>query len=142
MFVAHIDGASRGNPGHAAYGVRVCDAAGVEVARLGEYLGRQTNNYAEYQGLIAALRWARDHSVETFIVRSDSQLLVRQMQGRYKVKSATLRPLWQQACGARATSRRTRSPTPCSMHDPGASGAPRNSVTPVASATEPKPRKP
>ena len=97
MFVAHIDGASRGNPGHAAYGVQVCDAAGVEVARLGEYLGRQTNNYAEYQGLIAALRWARDHSVETFMVRSDSQLLVRQMQGRYKVKSTTLRPLWQQA---------------------------------------------
>ncbi len=97
IFVAHIDGASRGNPGHAAYGVRVCDAAGVEVARLGEYLGRQTNNYAEYQGLIAALRWARDNGVEAFVVRSDSQLLVRQMQGRYKVKSATLRPLWQQA---------------------------------------------
>ena len=97
MFVAHIDGASRGNPGHAAYGVRVCDAAGVEVARLGEYLGRKTNNYAEYQGLIAALRWARDNRVEAFMVRSDSQLLVRQMQGRYKVKSPTLRPLWRQA---------------------------------------------
>ncbi len=97
MFVAHIDGASRGNPGHAAYGVRVCDSGGVEVARFGEYLGHQTNNYAEYQGLIAALRWARDNDVEAFMVRSDSQLLVRQMQGRYKVKSATLRPLWQQA---------------------------------------------
>ncbi len=97
MFVAHIDGASRGNPGHSAYGVRVCDAGGVEVARFGEYLGHQTNNYAEYQGLIAALRWARDNGVEAFMVRSDSQLLVRQMQGRYKVKSSTLRPLWQQA---------------------------------------------
>ncbi len=108
MFVAHIDGASRGNPGHAAYGVRVCDAAGVEVARLGEYLGRQTNNYAEYQGLIAALRWARDNRVEAFMVRSDSQLLVRQMQGRYKVKSPTLRPLWRQASELSASLRKFR----------------------------------
>ena len=97
MLVAHIDGASRGNPGHAAYGVCVFDAAGAEVARIGEYLGRQTNNYAEYQGLIAALRWALDNGVEELMVRSDSQLLVRQMQGRYKVKSVTLRPLWQKA---------------------------------------------
>lgn len=108
MFVAHIDGASRGNPGHAAYGVRVCDAEGVEVAQLGEYLGRQTNNYAEYQGLIAALLWAREQGVEAFMVRSDSQLLVRQMQGRYKVKSATLRPLWQQASELAATLRTFR----------------------------------
>ncbi|HJO02411.1 MAG TPA: ribonuclease HI family protein [Acidobacteriota bacterium] len=108
MFVAHIDGASRGNPGHAAYGVRVCDATGVEVATLGEYLGRQTNNYAEYQGLIAALRWASDNGVEAFTVRSDSQLLVRQMQGRYKVKSTTLRPLWQQASELAATLRTFR----------------------------------
>lgn len=97
MLTAYIDGASRGNPGDAAYGVRVCDADGNEVARFGGYLGRQTNNFAEYRGLIAALEWAGEQSVEALRVRSDSQLLVRQMQGRYRVKSASLRPLWEEA---------------------------------------------
>lgn len=95
--VANIDGASRGNPGHAAFGVRICDADGQEVDRLGGYLGRQTNNYAEYRGLIAALRWALDNEVDELEVRSDSQLLVRQMQGRYRVKSPSLRPLYEEA---------------------------------------------
>ncbi len=97
MLTAYIDGASRGNPGDSAFGVRVCDADGQELTRFGGYLGRQTNNHAEYQGLIAALRWAGEHDVEALRVRSDSQLLVRQMQGRYRVKSASLRPLWRQA---------------------------------------------
>lgn len=97
MLVANIDGASRGNPGEAAYGVRVCDADGNEVATIGGYLGRQTNNHAEYQGLIAALQWARENGIAALEVRSDSQLLVRQMQGAYRVKSPGLRPLFEQA---------------------------------------------
>lgn len=97
MHVAFVDGASRGNPGEAAYGVRVCDADGVEVSRFGGYLGKQTNNHAEYCGLIAALRWAHEHRVQALEIRSDSQLLVRQMTGEYRVKSATLRPLWEEA---------------------------------------------
>ena len=101
--IAFIDGASRGNPGDAAYGVRIIDDDGHEVARFGDYLGRQTNNYAEYQGLLAALRWARDEGPGSFEVRSDSQLLVRQMEGRYKVKSASLRPLWEEARRLAAT---------------------------------------
>jgi len=97
MLVANIDGASRGNPGEAAYGVRICNSDGNEVARLGGYLGRQTNNYAEYKGLIAALQWALEHDVQALEVRSDSQLLVRQMNGAYRVKSASLKPLFQEA---------------------------------------------
>lgn len=97
MLIANIDGASRGNPGHSAYGVRITESDGGEVATLGEYLGRQTNNHAEYRGLIAALRWAIEHEVEAFEVRSDSQLMVRQMEGRYRVKSAALRPLYEEA---------------------------------------------
>jgi len=97
MLIAYTDGASRGNPGEAAYGVRVCDEDGTEVACFGDYLGRQTNNYAEYQGAIAALRWALEHDVAALEIRSDSQLIVRQIEGRYRVKSATLRPLWQEA---------------------------------------------
>lgn len=97
MLVAWVDGASRGNPGEAAFGVRICEANGTEVARFGGYLGLQTNNHAEYCGLIAALRWAREHGIDALEVRSDSQLLVRQMTGQYRVKSPTLRPLWEEA---------------------------------------------
>lgn len=97
MLVAYTDGASRGNPGAAAYGVRVCDPDGHEVARFGASLGVQTNNYAEYQGAIAALQWALDNEIPELEIRSDSQLLVRQIEGRYRVKSATLRPLYEQA---------------------------------------------
>jgi probable phosphoglycerate mutase len=73
------------------------DPAGEEVARLSEYLGRQTNNYAEYKGLLAVLEWALKHGVRRLRVVSDSELMVRQMKGRYKVKSPGLRPLWEQA---------------------------------------------
>ena len=94
---AYIDGASRGNPGDAAYGVRVVEAGGEEVARFGDYLGQQTNNVAEYRALVAALRWARERGVGCLEVVSDSELLVRQMNGRYRVKSAGLRPLFEEA---------------------------------------------
>ncbi|MGH9542004.1 MAG: ribonuclease HI family protein [Terriglobales bacterium] len=95
--IAYVDGGSRGNPGPAGYGVVVESAEGEPQAELKAYLGRQTNNYAEYQGLLAALRWAREQGVTALEVRADSELLVRQMTGRYQVRSPALRPLFEQA---------------------------------------------
>lgn len=96
-FTAHCDGGSRGNPGPAAYGAIIEDPNGHVVARLSEYLGRQTNNHAEYQGLLAVLAWATEQGVRCLQVISDSELMVRQMSGRYKVSSPALRPLWEEA---------------------------------------------
>jgi ribonuclease HI len=91
--VAHSDGGARGNPGPAGYGVVVQDEAGRKVAALSEYLGHQTNNFAEYQGLIAALEYALQHGPKALKLISDSELLVRQIKGIYKVKNATLQDL-------------------------------------------------
>jgi ribonuclease HI len=94
---ANIDGGSRGNPGPAAYGVVIQDARGQVVARLKKYIGRATNNVAESYGLIAALDYAESHGIRALRVESDSELLVKQMRGQYKVKSADLRPLFERA---------------------------------------------
>jgi len=94
---ANIDGGSRGNPGPASYGVVIRDPRGEVVATLKKYIGRMTNNVAEYYGLIAALDYAQSHGIRALCVESDSELLVRQMQGRYKVKSPELRPLFERA---------------------------------------------
>src|SRR5260370_37614673 len=83
---AHVDGGARGNPGPAGYGVAINDASGHPVAELSEYLGHQTNNYAEYQGLLAALRYATENQIKALKVISDSELMVRQMKGIYKVR--------------------------------------------------------
>ena len=91
--VAHSDGGARGNPGPAGYGVVIHDESGRKVAALSEYLGHQTNNFAEYQGLIAALEYAIEHGHKALKVISDSELLVRQIKGIYKVKNATLKDL-------------------------------------------------
>jgi ribonuclease HI len=96
-FQANIDGGSRGNPGPAAYGVIVRDARGEVVARLKKYIGQNTNNVAEYYGLIAALDYAQTHGIRALRIVSDSELLVKQMRGQYKVKSADLRPLFERA---------------------------------------------
>src|SRR6516225_6230922 len=96
-FVAHCDGGSRGNPGPAGYGAVIEDNQGCVVARLSGYLGRQTNNFAEYKGLLAAMTWAHEHGVRQLRVVSDSELMVKQMKGQYKVASPTLRPLWEEA---------------------------------------------
>lgn len=90
--VAHSDGGARGNPGPAGYGVVIQDETGKKVAALSEYLGHQTNNFAEYQGLIAALEYAVEHGKALKLI-SDSELLVRQIKGIYKVKNATLQDL-------------------------------------------------
>jgi ribonuclease HI len=91
--IAHSDGGARGNPGPAGYGVVIKDEAGRKVAALSEYLGHQTNNFAEYQGLIAALEYALEHGPKALKLISDSELLVRQIKGIYKVKNATLQEL-------------------------------------------------
>jgi ribonuclease HI len=96
-YQANIDGGSRGNPGPAAYGVVVRDGSGAIVARLKKYIGPNTNNVAEYFGLIAALDYAQTHGVRALRVESDSELMVKQMRGQYKVKSEDLKPLFERA---------------------------------------------
>ncbi|MSO83132.1 MAG: ribonuclease HI family protein [Acidobacteria bacterium] len=96
--IAHIDGGSRGNPGPAGYGVRIERADGT-IIELKEPVGVATNNVAEYRGLLAALAWATRHSIDRFLVRSDSLLLVKQMRGEYRVKHPGLQPLWEEARG-------------------------------------------
>lgn len=95
--IAHSDGGARGNPGPAGYGVVIKDEAGKKVAALSQYLGHQTNNFAEYQGLIAALEYAVEHGPKALKLISDSELLVRQIKGIYKVKNATLKDLHARA---------------------------------------------
>jgi ribonuclease HI len=95
--IAFSDGGARGNPGPSGYGVVIQDEAGRKIAALSEYLGHQTNNFAEYQGLIAALEYAVANGHKALKVISDSELLVRQIKGIYKVKNAALRDLHARA---------------------------------------------
>ena len=95
--VAHVDGGARGNPGPSGFGVVVEDQRGVRIAGFGRYLGHHTNNFAEYSGLIAALNYALEHGHAALRVVSDSELMVRQMNGVYKVRSPELRPLYEEA---------------------------------------------
>lgn len=97
MYTANVDGAARGNPGPAAYGVVIRKPDGTLQESLGKKLGVQTNNVAEYHALIAALDYAEAHSLRRLRVRSDSLLLVQQMKGVYKVKHPALRPLHERA---------------------------------------------
>ena len=94
---AHCDGGARGNPGPAGFGALVQDADGNVLAELSEFLGIQTNNYAEYSGLLASLDFALAHGHRRLRVVSDSELMVKQIQGKYQVKSPGLRPLYEQA---------------------------------------------
>lgn len=93
----YSDGAARGNPGPAGAGAVLKDMAGNVVARLGKFLGHQTNNQAEYQGLLLALKHARALGAREVEVFADSELLIRQLGGRYQVKSPTLKPLFDEA---------------------------------------------
>jgi ribonuclease HI len=94
---ANIDGGSRGNPGPAAYGVLIRDPKGETVARLKKFIGRMTNNVAEYYGLIAALDYVESQGIRALRIESDSELLVKQMKGLYKVRSPELAPLYERA---------------------------------------------
>lgn len=97
VHIANIDGASRGNPGPAAYAVVMRGPDGKKVAEIAKRIGRETNNVAEYYALLAALDYAAANAIRALRVRSDSELLVRQMQGRYRVKSPELQPLFERA---------------------------------------------
>jgi probable phosphoglycerate mutase len=94
---AHCDGGARGNPGPAGYGALIQDDQGNVLAELSEFLGIRTNNYAEYSGLLGCLQYALDHGHLRLRVISDSELMVKQIQGKYKVNSPDLKPLWQEA---------------------------------------------
>ena len=96
-FTAHCDGGSRGNPGPAGFGAVIENPRGQVVARLSEFLGKQTNNFAEYSGLLAVLKWAANGGARRLRVVSDSELMVKQMRGQYKVSNPGLRPLWEEA---------------------------------------------
>jgi len=99
VVLATIDGAARGNPGPAAYGVVFEDARGNVKEQLARRLGKATNNVAEYRALLAALTHARQRGWKALKVRTDSELLARQIEGAYKVKSPDLKPLHEEARG-------------------------------------------
>jgi ribonuclease HI len=94
----HTDGGARGNPGPAGIGARLTTAGGDVVEDVAEYIGKATNNVAEYRALIAGLEVALGRGVERLDVFLDSELVVKQVNGQYKVKDAGLRPLHRQAC--------------------------------------------
>jgi probable phosphoglycerate mutase len=102
------DGGARGNPGPAAYGFVVESDDGHVLAAHGERIGRATNNVAEYNGLVAGMRKAADLGVTELEVVSDSELLVKQMQGEYRVKNEALRALWEEATDLERRFRRVR----------------------------------
>jgi ribonuclease HI len=95
--VIHIDGGARGNPGLSGFGVHVCDSEGVFLKGLYGFIGIQTNNVAEYSALVVALRHAVDVNATSLLIRSDSELLVKQMKGQYRVKSPGLLPLYRES---------------------------------------------
>lgn len=93
----YSDGAARGNPGPSGAGAVLIEPGGQVVAKLGKYLGHQTNNYAEYMGLLLGLKHAKALGAKEIEVFADSELLIRQLGGRYQVKSPSLRPLYEEA---------------------------------------------
>jgi ribonuclease HI len=97
VVVAYIDGGARGNPGPAGYGVRIESEGGELINEFHGFLGSSTNNAAEYHALIAALKYAQDHGHRTIRVKSDSELLVKQMRGEYRVRNPGLQLLHQRA---------------------------------------------
>ena len=95
--VAHVDGGSRGNPGPAAYGVAIKTPQGKSLTAFAKFLGETTNNFAEYQGLLAALEYALSNGYLRLRVLTDSELMARQISGQYKVRSPDLKPLYDRA---------------------------------------------
>src|ERR1700744_5867845 len=95
--VAYCDGGSRGNPGPAGFGVYIQDSAGKVLAELSEFVGKRTNNFAEYSALLASLEFAIGNGHRSLRVVSDSELMVKQIKGQYRVNSPELRPLYEEA---------------------------------------------
>lgn len=97
VITAFCDGGARGNPGPAGFGVYIQSEDGEKVAELSEFLGIRTNNFAEYSGLLAALAFALDRNYAGLRVIADSELMVKQIKGQYRVKSPDLKPLYDEA---------------------------------------------
>jgi ribonuclease HI len=97
--VVYADGASRGNPGPAGIGASICDDAGIELATVSERIGRATNNVAEYRGAIEGVRKAKLLGATNIDLRMDSELVVRQLAGIYRVKHPALQPLYATLMG-------------------------------------------
>jgi probable phosphoglycerate mutase len=97
FLTAHVDGGARGNPGPAGFGAAIDDASGKRIAELSEFLGPQTNNFAEYSGLIAALEYTLENGYRSLKVVSDSELLVKQIKRQYKVRSESLLDIYRHA---------------------------------------------
>lgn len=95
-YIIYFDGASRGNPGHAGIGVVIYNNNKIE-KKISEYIGQTTNNIAEYMGLIKGLYYAYENNAEHVIIYSDSELVVNQIKGKYKVRNKSLHPLYNQA---------------------------------------------
>ena len=95
--IIYTDGGARGNPGPAGVGVVIYDENNKVVQELGEYIGEQTNNQAEYKALILGLVRAKTLGAEELVCYLDSELVVKQMQGKYKVKNANMKPLYKEA---------------------------------------------
>ncbi|MCB0326322.1 MAG: ribonuclease HI family protein [Bdellovibrionales bacterium] len=93
----YVDGASRGNPGPSSIGAYLCDDQGHEIKSVSQTIGQTTNNVAEYRALIEGCKLARSQEITELHIFSDSQLLVRQVLGQYKVKQPHLKLLWQEA---------------------------------------------
>lgn len=96
--IVFTDGASRGNPGHAGIGILFLDEKGNVIREISEYIGETTNNIAEYTALVTALREAIDMNFDEIEVMSDSELMVKQINGEYQVKNQGLKPLYSEAC--------------------------------------------
>lgn len=95
--VLYTDGAARGNPGPAGIGIVLTDMLGNELEARGEAIGNRTNNEAEYRALLRGLELAAAHHASELEVRTDSELMARQLRGTYQVKAANLKPLFVQA---------------------------------------------
>lgn len=94
--IINTDGAARGNPGPAAIGATIKDETGKLLATISKHIGSTTNNQAEYRAVIAAIEKAISLGAKNIAVKADSELIVNQLNGRYKVKNVALRPLYQQ----------------------------------------------
>lgn len=97
--IIYTDGASRGNPGPAAIGATIKDETGNLIAHVSRRIGVTTNNQAEYRAIISALEKAISLGAKHAVLKSDSKLIVEQINGRYKIKNAALRPLYQEVVG-------------------------------------------
>jgi len=97
-WIVYTDGASRGNPGLAGVGAMLLSPGG-KVIELKKFLGKQTNNFAEYQAMLLALEELQKQKARHVIVRADSELMIKQMRGEYRVKNENIKPLYQKAIG-------------------------------------------